>query len=496
MIRKAPHWLRGRFKAVPRPLLAVLAAAVLSTAGWSLAVPLLQGPDEAHHVSYVQSVAEHEVLGARKTPLGQSTEVSTLLVSTRNSSVLQNLSGRPPWTEGAQRRWRAHDERIGQAERSDAGALVGSPYGTRPYYGYQLPAYFAARSGSLVDRMQLMRLANIPLVIVTLIFVWLLAGAVLEARATSLARTVTCTAVGLQPMYSFLSGTVHPDTLNTLVWTAFIYFGVLIIKRDRLLMPLIALAGTTVLAVLSKPIYPALVPALVLLLIVAAWKICRSWTPIVRGPVLAGVSVATALVVWVVFTELAYELGIGSDPPGSTISPTEKMRWFGSYLWQWALPALPFMYRFEMLHPSLMYESWLQTFWAAFGHLEVRFGQHVYLALVAVSALWVAGVIWVLVRTRALCRHFPVLGFFTLLFLGLSLAIHWAGFKLMIASVSDLFIQGRFLFPLISLFGLGFGAVVAVLPSRVRVAVASAIVGGFVLLDLASILLTAGRFYT
>ena len=162
-------------------------------------------------------------------------------------------------------------------------------------------------------------------------------------------------------------------------------------------------------------------------------------------------------------------------------------------MWQYYLPRLPFQKRFGGMPEYPVYDVWLKGGWAAFGWLEIKFPGAVYVLLAFLTLAILAGAAVAIVRAwpridRALAAAFALA--VVTLFAGL----HWTEFRTLIGG-SGPFTQGRYLLPLIALMGAAAAAAVSVLPARRQPIAAALLLGGLVVLQVASLGIVLGRFY-
>ena len=80
------------------------------------------------------------------------------------------------------------------------------------------------RNGSFFDRLYAMRLANLPLYLLTIAMTWLLAGQLLGPALWP--RTVAAGAVAVQPQFAFVVAGISPDPLLTAIWAVFLVVAV------------------------------------------------------------------------------------------------------------------------------------------------------------------------------------------------------------------------------------------------------------------------------
>jgi hypothetical protein len=140
-----------------------------------------------------------------------------------------------------------------------------------------------------------------------------------------------------------------------------------------------------------------------------------------------------------------------------------------------------------------VYDIWLKGGWADFGWLEIEFPGAVYVLLALLTLAILGGAVLAIVR--AWSRIDRVLAAaFALAIVTLFAGLHWTEFRTLIGG-SGPFTQGRYLLPLIGLMAAAVAAAVSVLPARRQPAAAGLLLGGLVVLQLASLGIVIGRFY-
>jgi hypothetical protein len=140
-----------------------------------------------------------------------------------------------------------------------------------------------------------------------------------------------------------------------------------------------------------------------------------------------------------------------------------------------------------------VYDIWLKGGWAAFGWLEIKFPGAVYVLLAILTLAILAGAVVAIVRAWPLI-DLALAAAFALAVVTLFAGLHWTEFRTLIGG-SGPFTQGRYLLPLIALMGAAAAAAVSVLPARRQPVAAAALLGGLVVLQVASLGIVLGRFY-
>src|SRR4051812_16640395 len=205
---------------LPGPLVLLLIATFVLGAGWAVATPPLQGPDEEAHYSYVQYLAE---TGAKPSLSGPSGTDSRELVTARTAFNLRrligNVSARPAWGTADRDAFDAVARRFTHADRSNGSGP--NPLAKNPplYYAYEAVPYWLFHWTDVVRRELALRLASVLLCVVTVGLTWLIAA---ELTSRGWVRFTAAAVVALLPQLSFIGATVNPDALLAAVSTAFV----------------------------------------------------------------------------------------------------------------------------------------------------------------------------------------------------------------------------------------------------------------------------------
>ena len=165
-----------------------------------------------------------------------------------------------------------------------------------------------------------------------------------------------------------------------------------------------------------------------------------------------------------------------------------------SYVWQYYLPRLPFQQRYTVPpggYPLL--QVWITQAWGAFGWLEVKFPPWVYRVLGVLTVSVFAGGVAALVRARRQVE-WRVLAFVALVFFALLGGLHWTDYHQLESGTLG-FMQGRYMFPAIGVFGLALGGAVSLLPERRHTGAAGAAIGALLVFHLFALGLVIDRFY-
>ncbi len=459
---------------VPAALRWLVAAVALCGTAWALLVPAWQVPDEDAHFAYVQTLVE---LGRRPADDGRSAEKSTEQYLAEQASgfldSVQRLEERPEWSPAAERRWRARERTLSRAAREDGGGALSSRGNPPGYYLYAMVPYLAARRGTVLDRLYLMRLFSVPLTMLFAVSGWLLAGELLgRDRCAQLAAGALC---GLAPMAGFIGGGVTPDALLFPLWGFALWLSMRVLRRRARMVDLAFLAAVLLAALAVKPVSAALLPGVVWAMGAGLWR--RSGRPPVSARSVAAVVGALAF-----SASVAAALLVPGGP-----------RRFASYLWQFYSPVDAGAQPVRQLPAWPLRDIWWEGTVGAFGWLEVRFPGWVYAAVAAVAALVVVGAGRALIaagpRRHAATSLALALPALTLL-AGLHLTEEW-----LLVEQGEGFSQGRYLLPLLPLAGLALGASIRACRSDRRGIALGAALGVLSATQLASLAIVTARFY-
>jgi 4-amino-4-deoxy-L-arabinose transferase-like glycosyltransferase len=500
LIQKSPRLTVGSVRMlatrIPIPLGALLAAVAMLGVCWALLLPAWQAPDENYHFGYAQLLAERFQLPGEANRPGLSTEQFLAQDWSNSDQTAAVPATKPEWSEQAYERWRADQQRLGDAAREDGTGP--NPASTNPplYYLYETPAYLAAKGGDIFDRLYLMRLWSVVLLLVTTCGAWLLAGELFgRERPLQLAAAGIA---GLQPMVTFISSSVTPDALVLALWTLCFWLGVRILKRGLGAPEAVALMLVVGLGVVTKATSYALLPAALLVLTVGAVRLGREQRRLAVTLAALGLAAFVAPAGgWIATAHIldrpaVNQVGTAPGHPSPTLT-TVNVRELGSYVWQFYLPKLPFQKRVDGMPDKPAYNVWLKGGWARFGWLEIGFPSVVYLLLSAFTLAVFAGAAVALGRAWRRI-DWAVAAFFAVAAGALLAGLHWTEFRTLVGGTGP-FNQGRYLLPLIGIMGAATAAAVSALPARWRMSAVAAVLGGLVVLQVFSLALIAGRFY-
>ena len=463
------------FRRVPLPLALILAVAAVSGATWSLVIPALQGPDEVSHFSYVQKIVEaHEIPWK---PRGAGTLKPFTFPYSDEVIVAQDRAGLGPLAAnvGARPLWTAADERLWQVQanaKRDNGGFTSAFKKPPLYYLYEEVPYDVAKGGTFFDRQFVMRLANIPLLLIALVFVWLVAG---ELAGRGWPQVVATGSAALLPQLLNLTATVNPDLLLVSLWSAAIYVMTLLLRRGPSTALIATLAALCVAGGFTHGrSLPLFVPAAVAVFL--SLKRGRRLSP----ALVCGLT-ATA---YSVFVLVAASVGTGN------------VREFASYLWQFYLPKLGFMDPTIGTPDYGFREAYVERLYGTLAQLEVVLPRGVESWLYWISMGALVALVAALVRQRhSVVRESALAWVLGLTIFALLLGLHLAAYRAMLTTPLDPIVTARYLLPLLPLFGVAVALIAKALPPRAAAVFCGLVLAGGVALQFGSIGLLVERFY-
>jgi len=475
---------------VPRPLALLLAVSALLSIAWTFATAPFQGPDEPAHFSYAQHLAEtgHKpsiMEGGRP----ESTQGGTVL-GVFNLDQLAGVSdARPAWSELEERRYGDILEELGdEGEEDGAGP---NPLAKNPplYYAYQALPYYAGSAGSFWDRLIAMRLANGLLFLLVVAFTWLAAA---EVFASIWPRVLATGCVALLPQLTSISGTINADNLLIAVWTAFAFVALRLVRRGASTRRVAALCALAAASLLTHGRGIAIVVPLAVTLTLT---VLHSKPSLIQAVRWLAPGFGLLLVAFGAY-RLTVAPGAGTYGGEVVLNPSGGMsvKGFLNVTWQFYLPRLPFMG--PRFGPDYGYQQvFIESFFGRFASLEVRYSSAVYGLIQGVCAFGLAGLVAVVAgrwaAVRAHWREVAVVSSITVSMFGL---LHLASYRALLGGPDPL-ITGRYLLPVVVVFGLTAAFVITSLRPRASAVLGASVLSGLLALNLCGLMLTLARFY-
>lgn len=486
--------LRARIGRVPLVLALLLAVGAMQSLAWDVAVPPFQGPDESTHFAYLQYLAENGKMPST-TRGGASTEESEALRWLNLRPLIGNLSARPAWTSADLAAFREIERH--EAKGSRGNGVGENPLGKNPplYYAAMAVPYHALLWLPLLKRLFILRLFDALCFLATIAITWVLAGEIFGAVRWK--RTLATAAVALEPQLAFTSAVINSDNLLIALSSAFLLAAVRLVKYGPSMRRVLVASGLAAAAVLTHGRGLVTLPVLALALAIA-WIVFRpaSRQVLARG----GAALATILGAFVVYVLLGRASG-GRALYGGQVGELQRgasfnLRQFLSSVYQFYLPRLVGLQ--PRLGPEYGYRQvFIETFYGTFGSLEVHFKPRAYDLLQVLSAVGLVGLYTaVVLRWRRLRRSWPVVVVMASFALTTVLFLHYASYRALLNNGgSDPIIAGRYLLPMIPLFGLAIAFTVGSLPRRVGATLGALIISTELVFALTGLGITMTRFY-
>lgn len=476
---------------VPGPAWACACVALLSAVSWSIVSPPFEVTDEPAHFAYAQILAETQSLPRSQTaPF--SLEESVALRDLNQRAVHFNQAIGTISTAAQQRRLQrdlAHG-----FSRSATGAGVAA---TEPplYYALQTIPYLLGSSGTVLDRLELMRLLSALCAALATIFVFLFLREALPAVPWAWTVGGLCTA--LAPLLGFISGAVNPDALLCVVSAALFYCLARAFARG--LTPRLAVAIGAVIATgfMTKLNFVGLVPGTLLALLLLTRRARRtSGRSAYRCLALALAIGWSPVCVYVLVNILSNHaaLGLVSKSVAETGKYHRSLTKELSYIWQSYLPRLPGMADY-FPGISTIRQLWFDRLVGLYGWLDTHFPDWVYSVALIPTGLVAALCARELVRARgALRRRAGELFAYACIGAGL-LALVGADSYLEYPERAGAYSEPRYLLPLAAIFAAALALAARGAGRRWGPAVGTLLVLLFLGYDLVSQLQVVGRYY-
>jgi 4-amino-4-deoxy-L-arabinose transferase-like glycosyltransferase len=413
-----------------------------------LITPPFQAPDEPAHFAYVKQVAE---TGSLPTSGGEfSVEEKRVLQALHQKLVRQNTSVR---TISSQAEQSSLDEALklgGQdSERGSSGAGLAA---SEPplYYALESIPYTLGSGGTLLDRLELMRLLSALMAGLTALFTFLFLRETLPRLRW--AWTVGALGVAFSPLFGFMSGAVNPDAMLFAVCAA-LFFGLARAFRYGL-TPILAGAIGSVIAVgfVTKLNFIGVMPGVALGLLVLVIRAARTSKPAAfRSLAIAGAIGCTPVVVYMTVNLLSGHPILGIVPEAVRTTQGSVLN-DANYIWQFYFPRLPGTVNdFPGLFTTR--QIWFDGYIGRFGWFDTFFPGWVYtIALIAAALLAVLCIRALLVCRVALRHRLVELAVYSLIALGVMALVGADSFREFPAHEAS-YGQARYLLPMLPLLG-------------------------------------------
>lgn len=469
-------------------------SAVLALA-WAVVTPPLTNADETGHFAYVQHLAETGSSPSDKGHSTLSTEENQLLALFAINPTINNVNARPSFSPLDRSAFDAYEKSVKPQDRKNGDGPNQFAQNGPLYYAAGAVAYRLSPTQNIVDRVFAVRLLGGLLYVGIVIFTWLLAA---ELFSATWPRALAAAVVALQPKLGNAAGMVNADIMLAFVWAAFAFLAVRTVRRGLTLRRAVALGLLTGASVLTHGRGLALIPPLLVVLVLSVPRPRVQWRAYVRPAAWALSLLVVCTAIGFLYTRAktggAYGGEVGQAAGGNASGGSIKG--LVAYVFNFYLGS------FQALGPVLgagygYRQGYIETFFSDLGSLDVVFQPHILdylqiLAAVGLLALWTQ-VVWFRERLMVRWREVAVLLIICVSQIGL---LHLASYRDLVQSNgAGVLWSGRYLLPLMAIFGVTVAYVCSHLPRRVAALAAGTIVAIGVVLQLGSLGLTLDRFY-
>lgn len=474
--------------------------ATVNAVSWSIVSPPFEIPDEPSHFAYVQHLAETGDLPSSSSEVFPPAE--QIVLSALREPAVRFSQEEPTISTLAQQRQLEADLALpfDRSQPDGAGLAASQP---PLYYAIEVIPYELASGGTLLDRLELMRLLSCLMAGLTALFTFLFLREVLPRERW--AWTVGALAVALMPALAMMSGAVNPDALLFAVASALFYLLSRTLRRGLTARSGAAIGTAIAVGCLTKLTFVALVPGAALALLVAARRRARdraaeragsdrSPSRRLRGPLIALAVAAVPAGLYALYDGASgLSVGVLSGLFSGALSPGHGHSFGGEldYLWQLYLPGLPGM------HPDFHGISgdrlWFQTAVGLYGWLDTTFPSWVIdIAILPTVAMGVLLVRELFTNRSVLRARGPEIAVYAVMTLGMLLAI---GIDEYIHGAQGEYLQFRYVLPLVALIGAALALAARGAGRRWAPVAGTLIVMLFLAHDIFSQLLVISRYY-
>lgn len=435
------------------PLVAwIMLVAYLSAACWSIVSPPFEVIDEPAHFSYVKQLAETGRLP--RVVEGQSSQEEAIAARDLHYLATNEESGRDPIESQTEQNRLQHDLHSASRFPRDGSEVAGVATSEPPlYYALEAIPYRIAYDGTLLARLQLMRLLSAAMAAFTALFVYLFAREVLPAVPR--AWTVAGLGVALSPLVGSMSGAVNPDSMLYAVSAALFYCLARAFRRDLTWRLAGATGAVLGVGLLTKLNFLGLLPGASIGLAILAARVARRTSIreacgrfVLACGSAAGLVLLVALMIVLTGNTQLHAVGTdlsGYNRPGSLMAEV-------GYIWQTYLPRLPGMpYDFPGIFPAR--QLWFNGFIGLYGWGDTVFPDWAYeIALIPAAAIACLFFRAVIAGRTALRSRWSELLVYGLMSVGVMSMVAIASYS-RFPGIDAEYGRARYLFPMLALLG-------------------------------------------
>ncbi len=484
-VRRFPRVLRQ----IPRGAWICALIACLNAACWSVITPPFQAPDEPSHFAYVQQIAETGTLPTSSSD-DFSQEEETALLDLHQDEVRWHPENHAITSRAEQAR--LQNDLALQLRRSGPGGAGVAKNQPPLYYALQTIPYGLASSGTLLDRLELMRLLSALMAGFTALFAYLFVREALPGVAW--AWTVGGLSVALAPLLGFMSGVVNPDAMLYAVSAASFYLLARGFRRGLTPSLAIAIGVVTAMGLLTKDNFVGLMPGIIVGLVVLTVRGARTSRRTAYSSLALTLAIpAIPLCLYIVINLFSNHPGLGvvssaihiTGGRGSLLNEI-------SYIWQFYLPRLPGMANdFPGISTT---RQWFDHSVGLYGWLDTSFPAWVEnIALIPAALLTILGIRALFTVRATLRRRLVELLVYIIMAVGLMSLIGAQSY--LEETWRSGFSEPRYLLPMLALLGAALVLSARGAGQRWGPAVGALIVVLFLTHDVFSQLQVISRFY-
>jgi 4-amino-4-deoxy-L-arabinose transferase-like glycosyltransferase len=464
----------------------------LNALAWSVLTPPFQSPDENGHYAYVQQLVEHGSLPTQPANYNGLSPAEDATLAALHSFEVQGQPHNPSLLVGLEERQLASTERE-HLSAAGTGNALNTAANPPLYYALEAVPFILSPSGTVLDRLELMRVLSAIFAGFTVFFAFMFLRELFPG--TRWAWSFGAIAVALQPLFAFISGSVNNDAL-LYAFAAALFFAVArMFRRGLNDRTGLAIGGIVGFGLLAKFTLLGFTPAVAIAILCGIRRAGRSG----RRAALRGAASAAALGVLptLLYVELLHRVVAsgGLSAPATPVAgvPT-GLKAEISHIWELFLPRLPTMRTDFPLHSELWHE-WFIGLIGRFGLLDTSFPFWVYLVAAPIAILLVLAALGDMVRERRrLWRHADELVVYVAMVVGLCVEIGVESYR-SLAVGAGVFEQPRYLLPGLCIYAAIVALATRLPPRRWGIAIGGAIVMLALIHDVFSQLLMLGRFY-
>jgi 4-amino-4-deoxy-L-arabinose transferase-like glycosyltransferase len=443
--------VRAALRRIPTAAKVCALVAFLNAVCWAQITPPFLGPDEADHYSYVQELVE-----ADRLPWSALEVYSPMDAKVLNDLRYPQVRYRPgkhPISSVSEQEKLQHD--LASSAALGGSGTAGVAAAEPPlYYSMEAISYSIGASGSVLDRLELMRLLSAMLGGLTALFAFLFLREALPANRW--AWTVGGLGVAVSPMLGFHSGVLNPDALLFVVAAALFYCLARAFRCGLTQRSALTIGGLIAIGFLTKLNFIGLAPGAILGLVLLARREARSHGMRAYARLLApALAIAAApSVLYVLVNAFSNHPAFGAVSSATTSLTGFHRSIFGelSYIWQLYLPRLPWMHAY-FSEIFVTRQIWFRDLVGLYGWSDTVFPAWVYDFALIPAGLILALCLRAMALGRGqLRRRLGELATYVVMSLGV-LALVGAASYLSLPVKSAEYSDPRYLLPMIALWG-------------------------------------------